>query len=61
MEQVKLYNGEPLIKVIHYRGVYRWATKAHAMMRTGSEDFVHQYMKSHGYKYKIVQGEAEID
>lgn len=55
-EQVELFNGEPLltVRIIKDKGTtYQWVTKKHAIMRSGSIDFVREFMESYGYQYKF--------
>lgn len=58
-QKVKLYNGEPVINVkIIKLGIttYQWATTKHGQMRTGSRQFVEEYMADCGYQFRYVEG-----
>lgn len=55
LKTVKLFNGEPKFAVrLFSNGVYRWAVKAHGRMTCSTKAYLKQYMKSHGYKYYII-------
>lgn len=59
-QQVILYNGEPRLKVVHYRklGYYEWATKKTGMMKHSKLSEVDNFMTRYGYQYFIQEDQA---
>jgi hypothetical protein len=61
-EDVILYNGEPTLTVTYMKeGYYKWATKKSGIMKHSSLDEVVNYMRRHGYAFKIVDAKASED